>query len=129
MLSPRIPADNNAPRSGSFLLCSISSKAYASRIVNNVKGLLIQGLMDRIVIYSQERLMTGKVIGLIVAIQIFLMNSTAWADSDELRPEILDIREEWSPGAIIVIVLSLVIIGFGIGFLVGRHSSRTVKRS
>ncbi len=85
--------------------------------------------MDRIVIYSQERLMTGKVIGLIVAIQIFLMSSTAWADSDELRPEILDIREEWSPGAIIVIVLSLVIIGFGIGFLVGRHSSRNVKRS
>jgi len=35
--------------------------------------------------------MTGKVIGLIVSIQIFLMDSSDWADSDGLLPEVLDV--------------------------------------
>jgi hypothetical protein len=73
--------------------------------------------------------MTGKVFGLVVAIQIFLMNSIAWADSDGLRPEILDIGEERSLGALLVVVFSLIIIGFGIGFLVGRHTSKNGKKS
>jgi hypothetical protein len=73
--------------------------------------------------------MTGKVIGLVVSIQIFLMNSTAWADSDGLRPEILDVGGENSLGVLLVIVFSLIIIGFGVGFLVGRHTSRKGKKS
>jgi hypothetical protein len=73
--------------------------------------------------------MTGKVIGLIVSIQFFLMNSSAWADSDGLRPEVLDVGEEKSLGVLLVIVSALIVIGFGIGFLVGRHTSKNGKRS
>jgi len=73
--------------------------------------------------------MTGKVIGLIVSIQIFLMDSSAWADSDGLRPEVLDVGEEKSLGVLLVIVSALIIIGFGIGFLVGRRTSKNGKRS
>jgi hypothetical protein len=73
--------------------------------------------------------MTGKVIGLIVSIQIFLMDSSAWADSDGLRPEVLDVGEEKSLGVLFVIVSALIVIGFGIGFLVGRHTSKNGKRS
>ena len=73
--------------------------------------------------------MTGKVIGLIVSIQFFLMNSSAWADSDGLRPEVLDVGEEKSLGVLFVIVSALIVIGFGIGFLVGRHTSKNGKRS
>jgi hypothetical protein len=73
--------------------------------------------------------MTGKVFGLVVAMQIFLMNSTVWADSDGLRPEVLDVGEEKSLGVLLVIVSALIVIGFGIGFLVGRHTSKNGKRS
>jgi hypothetical protein len=121
--------DNNATQGKFFPLCPTSSKSQALENLENAKDARIRRWIDRIVFYGQERLMTGKVIGLIVSIQIFLMNSTAWADSDGLRPEILDIGEERSLGVLLAVVFSLIIIGFGIGFLVGRHTSKNAKKS
>lgn len=72
--------------------------------------------------------MSTKAIMGIVALQMFFLNSVAWADSDQSRPEISDFGEDRNAGVIIVVALTLLIIGFGVGFLVGRQTSREDKR-
>jgi hypothetical protein len=67
-----------------------------------------------------------KIVGLVIASQLFLSTSFAWADNDNGRPEISNIGgEDHSPGVTLVIVLALLAIGFGVGLLVGRKTSRS----
>jgi hypothetical protein len=69
--------------------------------------------------------MKAKLFGLVVTTQLYLLTSNVWADETTSRPEISNIGgEDHSPGATLVIVLALVIIGFGVGFLVGRRTSK-----
>ena len=66
----------------------------------------------------------------IVFIQIALVSTSAWADSDSgsNRPRISDVGgEDHSPGVTAVIFLTLLIVGFGIGFIVGRHTKSAKK--
>ena len=69
--------------------------------------------------------MKAKLFGLVVTTQLYLLTSNAWAEETTSRPEISNIGgEDHSPGATLVIVLALLIIGFGDGFLVGRRTSK-----
>ena len=69
--------------------------------------------------------MKSKLISAILLTQLFLFNSTSWADdgSDLSKPHILDLGgADHSPVVIFVIFATLILIGFGIGFIVGRKT-------
>lgn len=69
--------------------------------------------------------MKAKVISTIVFFQIVIFSSGAWADtnSGDERPHVSDIGgSDHSPGVTAVIFITLLIIGFGIGFSVGRRT-------
>ena len=71
--------------------------------------------------------MKAKVISAIVFSQLFLLSATAWADdgTEVMKPHISDVGgDDHSPGVTFVIFLTLVLIGFGIGFIVGRRTRR-----
>jgi len=66
-----------------------------------------------------------KIVGLAITLQLFFSTSFAWADNDNGRPEISNIGgEDHSSGVTLVIVIALLAIGFGVGLLVGRKTSR-----
>lgn len=55
------------------------------------------------------------------------MSTPSWADNDNGpgRPHISDIGGvDHSPGVTLVIFLTLLLIGFGVGFTVGRRTRR-----
>ena len=53
-----------------------------------------------------------------------LTSSGAWADDDG-RPHVSDIGgEDHSPGVTLVLFITLLLIGFGVGFIVGRRTRR-----
>lgn len=69
--------------------------------------------------------MKSKLISAILLTQVFLLNSTSWADEgpDLSKPHILDLGGvDRSPVVVLVIFATLVLIGFGIGFIVGRKT-------
>ena len=71
--------------------------------------------------------MKARVITAVVAAQLFLLSSPTWADDDTgaVRPHISNIGgDDHSPGVTFVIFLALLLIGFGIGFIVGRRTKR-----
>ncbi len=70
--------------------------------------------------------MKSKVLTAIVLAQLTLLGSTAWADeSPDSRPRISNIGgEDRSPGVTIVIIATLLLIGFGVGLTVGRRTRR-----
>ena len=68
--------------------------------------------------------MKARLITVVVATQFFFLSSPSWADDDSAigRPHISDIGgEDHSPGVTLVIVLSLLLVGFGIGVIVGKR--------
>jgi hypothetical protein len=71
----------------------------------------------------------SKAISALVIAQVFLMSSNVWADeAPDNRPRISDVGGDVrSPGVTLVIVLALLMIGFGIGLTVGRRTRREVK--
>jgi hypothetical protein len=69
----------------------------------------------------------AKIFSAIVLSQIILGSATAWADDDGgvARPHISEIGgDDHSPGVRFVIYATLLIIGFGVGLMVGRRTSR-----
>ena len=71
--------------------------------------------------------MKRRVLSAVALAPLFFLNSTAWADDDghAVRPHISDIGgDDHSPGVRLVIYLTLLIIGFGIGLTVGRRTRR-----
>ena len=69
----------------------------------------------------------AKIFSAIVVSQLVLSSTTAWADDDGniARPHISEIGgDDHSPGVRLVIYLTLLIIGFGIGLTVGRRTRR-----
>ena len=71
--------------------------------------------------------MKAKIFTAIVATQLFLLSSPSWADNDNGpgRPHISDIGGvDHSPGVTLVIFLTLILIGFGVGLIVGRRTRR-----
>lgn len=71
--------------------------------------------------------MKRRVFTVVVAAQLFLMSTPSWADNDNGpgRPHISDIGGvDHSPGVTLVIFLTLLLIGFGVGFTVGRRTRR-----
>lgn len=71
--------------------------------------------------------MKAKIFSAIVVSQLVLSSATAWADDDGniARPHISEIGgDDHSPGVRLVIYLTLLIIGFGIGLTVGRRTRR-----
>jgi len=65
----------------------------------------------------------------ILLLQITLLSSTSWADEPPpLRPRISNIGgDDRSPGVTIVIILTLLFIGFGIGLTLGRRTRNKEK--
>ena len=71
--------------------------------------------------------MKARVFTVVVVVQLFLMSTPAWADNDNGvgRPRISNIGgDDHSPGVTLVIFLALLLIGFGVGFIVGRRTRR-----
>ena len=71
--------------------------------------------------------MKAGVFTAVIAAQLFLMSTPSWADNDNGpgRPHISDIGGvDHSPGVTFVIFLSLLLIGFGVGLIVGRRTRR-----
>ena len=76
---------------------------------------------------DQERFMKSKLISTLIFAQLVLSNSTSWADDgpDIGKPRISDVGGvDHSPGVTLVIFATLVLIGFGVGFIVGRKTRR-----
>ena len=73
--------------------------------------------------------MKSKVISALVVTQLFLLNTAVWADEPhDNRPRISDVGgEDRSAGVTLVIVIALLLIGFGVGLTVGRRTRREVK--
>jgi len=65
----------------------------------------------------------------IVLLQCTLLSSNSWADeSPDYRPHISNIGgDDRSPGVTIVIIFTLLLIGFGIGLMVGRRTRNREK--
>jgi len=71
--------------------------------------------------------MKTRLFTVVVIAQFFLLSSPSWADNDNGpgRPHISDIGGvDHSPGVTFVIFLTLILIGFGIGLIVGRRTRR-----
>ena len=71
--------------------------------------------------------MKARIFTAVVVAQLFLMSTPSWADNDNGvgRPRISNIGgDDHSPGATLVIFLTLLLIGFGVGFIVGRRTRR-----
>ena len=70
--------------------------------------------------------MKAKVLIAIVLTQLIFLSSTAWGEeSPDSRPHISDIGgEDRSPGVTLVIIATLLLIGFGVGLTVGRRTRR-----
>ena len=69
--------------------------------------------------------MKAKAISTMVFFQIVICSPGVWADtnSGDERPHVSDIGgSDHSPGVTAVIFITLLIIGFGIGFSVGRRT-------
>ena len=69
--------------------------------------------------------MKAKIFSAIVVSQLVLSSATAWADDDGgiARPHISEIGgDDHSPGVRLVIYLTILIIGFGLGLTVGRRT-------
>ncbi len=69
--------------------------------------------------------MKRRVLTAVVLAPLFLLNSIAWADDDgnAMRPHISDMGgDDHSPGVTLVIFATLLLIGFGVGYLVGRKT-------
>lgn len=68
--------------------------------------------------------MKAKVLTAIVLAQLTLLSSTAWADeAHDSRPRISNIGgDDRSPGVTLVIIATLLLIGFGVGLTVGRRT-------
>jgi hypothetical protein len=66
----------------------------------------------------------AKVLSAIVLTQLILLSSTAWAEeSSEPRPRISNIGgDDRSPGVVLVVIATVLLIGFGIGLTVGRRT-------
>ena len=73
--------------------------------------------------------MKTRVLTAVVLTQLVLSTSMAWADeSPDNRPRISNIGgDDRSPGVTLVIVLTLLLIGFGVGLTVGRRTRRKEK--
>jgi hypothetical protein len=73
----------------------------------------------------EEGSVKAKAIFAIVFIQIATLATNAWADTNtgDERPHVSDIGgSDHSPGVTAVIFITLLIVGFGIGFSVGRRT-------
>ncbi len=70
--------------------------------------------------------MKAKVLTAIVTAQLIFLSSSAWAEeSPDTRPRISDIGgDDRSPGVTLVVIATLLLIGFGIGLTVGRRTRR-----
>lgn len=69
--------------------------------------------------------MKAKAISIIVFCQIVVFSTVAWADtnSGDERPHVSNVGgSDRSVGVTAVIFITLLIIGFGIGFSVGRRT-------
>jgi len=69
----------------------------------------------------------SRVLSVVALAPLFFLNSTAWADDDghAVRPHISEIGgDDHSPGVTIVIFATLLLIGFGVGYIVGRKTRR-----
>lgn len=67
----------------------------------------------------------AKVFSAIVLSQLVLGSATAWADDDGgvVRPHVSEIGgDDHSPGVRLVIYITLLLFGFGIGLTVGRRT-------
>ena len=73
--------------------------------------------------------MKTRVLTAVVLAQLVLSTSMAWADeTHDGRPRISDIGgDDRSPGVTLVIVITLLLIGFGVGLTVGRRTRRKNK--
>ncbi len=70
--------------------------------------------------------MKAKVLTVVILAQLTLLSSTAWADeAPDTRPRISNVGgDDRSPGVTIVVIATLLLIGFGIGLTVGRRTRR-----
>ena len=69
--------------------------------------------------------MKRRVLSAVALAPLFFSNSIAWADDDgnSVRPHISDVGgDDHSPGVTFVIFATLLLIGFGVGYLVGRKT-------
>ena len=69
--------------------------------------------------------MKARIFITLTATQLLLLSSPSWADDDDGmgRPHISNIGgDDHSPGVTLVIFLALLLIGFGVGFIVGRRT-------
>jgi hypothetical protein len=65
----------------------------------------------------KARLISALTVGVLA-----LTTTSAWADNDG-RPHVSNIGgDDHSPGVTLVLFLSLLIVGFGVGFIVGRRT-------
>lgn len=73
--------------------------------------------------------MKSKALIALVLAQLIFLNSSAWADEyPDNRPRISNIGgDDRSPGVNAVIIIALLLIGFGIGLAVGRRTRRQEK--
>lgn len=73
--------------------------------------------------------MKTRALTAVVLLQITLLSSTSWADEPPAaRPRISNIGgDDRSPGVTIVIILTLLFIGFGIGLTFGRRTRNKEK--
>ena len=73
--------------------------------------------------------MKSKILTALVFTQLILLNSSARADeAPDNRPRISNIGgDDRSPGVTAVIIISLLLIGFGAGLAVGRRTRRQEK--
>ena len=73
--------------------------------------------------------MKRKLLSALVLAQMIFINSFAWADeTPDPRPHISNEGGgDRSPGVTAVIIVTLLLIGFGIGLSVGRRTRRMVK--
>ncbi len=65
-----------------------------------------------------------RVLSAVVLAQIVLSSSLAWADeAPDNRPRISNMGgDDRSPGVTAVVIITLLLIGFGIGLTVGRRT-------
>ena len=74
----------------------------------------------------EEGSVKAKVLTAIVLAQLVLSSSMAWGEeSPDPRPRISNIGgDDRSPGVTLVVIATLLLIGFGLGLTVGRRTRR-----